>query len=81
MLAVLEEEARRLDDESYRVILRRLLGVFEALGGALVVGANAAVGAAGAPVSGGLSAAGAAMSAVCGTEMFSRGAKRALDRR
>jgi hypothetical protein len=81
VMAVLEGEARRLHDEGNRGIMRRLQGVFEALSGALVVGANTAVGAAGAPITGGLSAAGATMSVVYGMEMFSRGAMQALDRR
>jgi hypothetical protein len=79
VIAALEQDARGQGDDRDQILFRKLLGVVEALGGALIVGVNAAVGAAGAPVTGGLSTVGAAVSGVFGTEMFSRGAKRALD--
>jgi hypothetical protein len=60
-------------------MVQRLIGVLETLGGGLLVGGNTAAGAAGAPVTFGLSIAGAAVSVAAGTEMISRGAQKALD--
>jgi hypothetical protein len=80
LLATLDSELEHLDDdESHGRLLRRLVGVLEALGGALVVGADAAAGAAGAAASAGLTVAGAGISGAFGTETFTRGVRRALD--
>jgi hypothetical protein len=59
-------------------VIGRLAGVVLAMGGGLLVGANATVGTGLAPVTGGISAAGAAVSVAAGTDMFSRGVTRAL---
>jgi hypothetical protein len=79
LVKTLEGEFERLEDESrHDAVIRKLVGVFEALGGALVVGVDAVAGAAATPVTGGLSLIGAGASGVLGTEAVSRGAKRAL---
>jgi predicted regulator of Ras-like GTPase activity (Roadblock/LC7/MglB family) len=59
-------------------MLRTLTGVLQALAGALVVGADAVVGAAAAPVTAGISIFGAAASGALGTDLFNRGTSRAL---
>ena len=66
-LEMLGEEIR---DEELR---SRLVGVFEVLGGGLIVVANTAVGAGAAPVTFGLSTAGAAVSVAAGSGMIGDG--------
>lgn len=79
VVTMLDYELTQLaNNDRYDGLLQKLVGVLEALGGALVVGANAVVGAAAAPVTGGLSVFGAGVSGVLGAEVVSRGAKRAL---
>lgn len=79
LLAELRNELRRLyDDRRHERLMSRVLGVFEALGGALVIAANAAAGAVGAPASGGLTiVVGVPLSTAVGTEVISRGVDRA----
>lgn len=75
-LAALDEQGRE------RETVARLLGVVQALGGALLVGANgvAGLGSAGATLGATvvLSAAGAAISVAAGTEVMNKGAAKAL---
>lgn len=80
LLAELRDELRGLyDDRRHERLMSRVVGVFEALGGALVIAANAAAGAAGAPASGGLTiVVGVPLSAAVGTEVISRGVDRAM---
>lgn len=61
------------------LVVRRLAGVFEALGGGLIIAADSLIGAGAAPFTGGLSIAGAGVSIAAGTEMLSRGVARAVD--
>jgi hypothetical protein len=78
LVETLTNELDRLyDDARHKQLISRLAGVFETLGGALVVAGNAAAGAIGAPVTAGLSAAGAAVSSAAGVEIISRGVDRA----
>jgi hypothetical protein len=78
LIAELTAELDRLfDDNRHEKLIARLTGVFEALGGALVVAGNAAVGAAGTPVTAGISLVGTAVSTAAGTEIISRGVDRA----
>jgi hypothetical protein len=78
LIEILTGELDRLyDDTRHKKLIARLAGVFETLGGALIVAANAAAGGAAAPATGGLSAAGAALSAAAGVEVISRGVDRA----
>jgi hypothetical protein len=72
-----DELSRLYDDDRHEKLIARLAGVFEALGGALVVAGNAAVGAIGTPVTAGISLVGAAVSTAVGTEVISRGVDRA----
>lgn len=78
LIQELTGELNRLyDDDRHEKLIARLAGVFEALGGALVVAGNAAVGAIGTPVTAGISLVGAAVSTAVGTEVISRGVDRA----
>jgi hypothetical protein len=81
MFSLIEEltgELNRLyDDTRHKKLIARLTGVFETLAGALIIAGNAAVGAAGTPVTAGLSVVGAAVSTAAGTEVISRGIDRA----
>ena len=80
LMQTLRDDLARLGKEAHDELVRdRLVGVIEALGGGLIVGGNTAAAAAAAPVTFGLSAAGAAVSVAAGTEMVSRGAQKALD--
>jgi hypothetical protein len=79
-MQTLHDDLARLEEEAHDELVRdRLVGVIEALAGGLIAGGNTAAGAAGVPVTFGLSAAGAAVSVAAGTEMISRGAQKALD--
>lgn len=74
LVGILEYEFRTLyDDERHTKLLKRLIGVFEVLGGALIVAGNAAAGAAAAPATVGLSTLGAAASTAIGTDVLGRG--------
>jgi hypothetical protein len=64
-------------DDRHRALVSKLVGVFETLGGALVVAGNTAVGAAAAPATVGLSVVGAGVSTILGAEIVSRGIDRA----
>ncbi len=78
LIETLTGELDRLyDDTRHKKLVARLAGVFETLGGALLVAGNAAAGAIGTPVTAGLSAAGAAVSTAAGVEVISRGVDRA----
>jgi len=78
LIETLTHELDRLyDDDRHRKLIARLAGVFETLGGALLVAGNAAAGAVGTPVTAGLSAIGAAVSSAAGIEIISRGVDRA----
>ena len=80
LIATLEEDLRGLEDEARdALVARRLGGVFEALAGGLIVGVDGVIGTGLALATGGISAAGAAVSIAAGTEMLSRGAGKALD--
>lgn len=71
------ELSRLYDSDRHRKLISQLAGVFEALGGALVIATNVSVGALGAPVSAGVTLVGAAVSTAAGTEVISRGVDRA----
>jgi len=78
LIETLTGELDRLyDDTRHKKLIAQLAGVFETLGGALLVAGNAAAGAIGTPVTAGLSAAGAALSTAAGVEVISRGVDRA----
>lgn len=78
LIQELTNELNRLyDDGRHEKLIAQLAGVFEALGGALVIAGNAAVGAIGTPVTAGISLIGAAVSTAVGTEVISRGVDRA----
>lgn len=64
---------RLRDEEEHRARIKLVRRGFLVVGGAFVVGANALVGAGTAPVTGGLSIAGAAVSASAGGVMIDRG--------
>lgn len=79
LLEVLEQDLQRLEEEiDDEEVRQRLIGVLEALGGGLIVGADTAVGIGAIPVTFGLSPVGAAVSVAAGTEMLSRGVDSAL---
>jgi hypothetical protein len=81
LIADLSAELRRLhQDQRHEHLMSRVLGVFETLGGAMVVAANAAAGLPGAPLTGGVTVVGAAVSIAAGTEVISRGIDRAKQR-
>ena len=76
----LREELNRLEgDARHRSIWHRLSGVLMVLCGAIVIGGDTLVGGAGAPATGGLSAAGAALSIAAGTEVISQGVDQARE--
>jgi hypothetical protein len=74
----LETQLNALDDrETTRRFRRRLVGCLEVLGVGAICGANGVLGVVGAPVTGGLSAAGAAISGAAGAGVISDGLGRA----
>jgi hypothetical protein len=66
-------------DAEHREQIKKLRGVLLALGGGVVVISNALVGTGAAPVTGGLSVAGAALSGAVGEEMISAGVRGAFE--
>ncbi len=79
LLGTLEQDMSALKDEIRdEQLRRRLIGILETLGGGLIVGANAAVGAGAIPVTFGLSPIGAAISTAAGSQMLCRGSSSAL---
>lgn len=80
LIGTLRADLQALEKEGHdELVMRRLTGVLEALGGGLIVATNGIVGAGLTPVTGGLSAAGAAVSGAVGVEMVNRGATKALE--
>lgn len=80
LLEVLQKDLKQLEAEAHDELVKdRLIGVLEALAGGLIVGGDTAAGTAGAPVTFGLSAVGAAVSVAAGTELMGRGAERVAD--
>jgi hypothetical protein len=84
LLSSFEQSLYALDQQDREAeVVGRLLGVVQALGGALLVGANGVAGVGSAAASLGatvvLSAAGAAISIAAGTEVMNRGAAKALN--
>ncbi len=80
LLSALEQDLYILGDEAkHDLVIQRLTGALEAMGGGLIVTADALIGAGATPATGGISLAGAAVSGAAGTAMVERGVDKALD--
>jgi hypothetical protein len=80
LLETLRQDLDLLGDAAHHdIVVQRLAGVLETLGGGAIVTADALIGAGAAPATAGVSVAGAAVSGVAGAEMMSRGISRARD--
>ncbi|HVA70435.1 MAG TPA: hypothetical protein VNF08_03830 [Acidimicrobiales bacterium] len=79
MIASLETAMSHIEDESeHRRFIQKLKGAFVALAGGMVVTSNGLIGAGLAPVTGGISIAGAALSGAVGQDLVTRGIDIAL---